>query len=116
MRVRFTKRRSLECEIFDGKVNRKQDDFLNAVFATDPITGYPVNDIELVLNNKTRPEVAEYVRSRLMQVIPANAKTTSEDADALAFEPHETLDQYKQKVRDYVRNLKVESELSLKNN
>lgn len=113
-KIRFTNEYKQSVTAPKSDPGRQVDDFLNTIFVRDPDTGFPCNDLSWILNKNTRPEVAEYIRTRLQQVIPSLPKTSAEDAEALSYRPGMTVAQYKDQIRDYIRGLQLRDEVNEK--
>ena len=47
----------------------KKDAVMDVIFAPNPFTGYPSSDLSLLLSDKTRPEVQNYIKNYLCQPV-----------------------------------------------
>lgn len=74
---------------------RQVDPVLGVIFSTDEVTGLPNTDVAQISNTNTRPEVRQYIESKLMQPIPQSPRADSPDAAFDAIPRFgETLDAY----------------------
>lgn len=81
---------------------KKQDEMMSLVYAPDPITGIPSNDIAMMLKNRDNPDVQRYIQQRL-QVARESYKGAENPDDALT-----AIRAYKEDVVAYAKRMKEE--------
>lgn len=91
--------------VVDSAPPRSIDPALAVVFAPDPVTGLPNSDIAQFVNPNTSPEVAAYIKHRLMTENPSSPRTSNAD-DAFKSIPHigENLSEYGTRMADTLKS------------
>lgn len=65
---------------FDKDETLRDKEFLQQVFCPDPVTGWPCSSLSLLINDKTPPEIKEYLKNSLRISTP---QYDSEDDETL---------------------------------
>ena len=82
----------------------KFGDIFDAIFVLDPVTGFPIGDISQFMSDKTSPQIAQFIKTQLMQpnvaVGSASADKGLSDDDLIRFERKGG-----ENVRDYVERI-----------
>ena len=81
------------------------DQVLDVVYAPDPFTRLPQNDIAVYMSDKVDPQIKEFIASQLMQPNPDVKGVDDEHADLLydlIRQPGETQSDYAVRVREII--------------
>lgn len=79
---------------------KKQDEMLSLIYAPDPVTGLPSNDVAMLLKNRDNPEIQRYIQQRLM-IARDSVRGADNPDDALA-----SIRAYKEDVIAYAQRMK----------
>lgn len=55
---------------YDKDETLRDKEFLQQVFCPDPVTGWPCSSLSLLINDKTPPEIKEYLKNSLRIATP----------------------------------------------
>lgn len=77
------------------------DNFLRTVFAPDPKTGWPASDFQVLVSDKTQPEVAEYIRSKLQAVQQPLPKGDPDTVMVAMRNAYEDIDAYMKRLQEF---------------
>lgn len=80
-----------------------EDERVRACFAPDPVTGWPASDIQILMSDKQRPEVKEFVREYLMRENTPSSPTDETTAFALCKSRYEDRQEYIARLREFTR-------------
>lgn len=83
------------------------DPIIRSIFAVNPVTGKPNSDLGLIFSSETSLEVQQYIRENLATARQQLNQVSENADDALQVvrSQFETIDQYVNRVRDYVSSL-----------
>jgi len=83
-----------------------KDSMLSILYAPDPETGFPNNDLVLSLAHDQRPEVQNYINSMLRSSLPSTARGDNPD-DVIDFTKsrNETFEAYSDRIKKFVESL-----------
>ena len=94
-------------EIVENNVNSQKDQVFNLIFAPDEFSGLPRNDIGVFLNEKTSPQVREFIQSQLHHdFCPKVSVPDGINDDDISFctrKSNETLEDYASRISTYMR-------------
>lgn len=90
----------------DAKTNEAES-IANLVFATDPRTGLPADDIGVYMSDKTHPDIKRYIEENLFaEISPTNQiKSDMQDDKAIMDampQKGETLNQYEARIQAFL--------------
>lgn len=77
------------------------DNFLRTVFAPDPKTGWPASDFQVLVSDKTQPEVAEYIRSKLQSVQQPLPKGDADTVMSAMRNAYEDTEAYMKRLQEF---------------
>lgn len=77
------------------------DERIRVIFAPDPETGWPDSDLQVLVSDKQRPEIKEFIRSTLMSVQKPLSKTDEDTAMLTCPNAQETRAQYIARLQEF---------------
>lgn len=111
------------CPIVETEVRDKNQDILDLIFSVDPLTLLPVGSIAMYLSDKTNKEVVEFIEDNLLKEFkqsnvanyPQAVRDGLRELDSkfmceISRNRFETTEEYEFRVRDYLDNLKKETD------
>lgn len=94
-----------------------QDNVLDQIYKADPFSGQPVNALGLFLSEDTHPLIRDYISRVLVNPnsdIPVPDGLSDYDLETLVRQRHETLEEYTNKVRSFMEDVKSGTRTLLK--
>lgn len=90
-------------------VKSESDHVFDMIFAPDPVSGLPRNDIGVFLNDKTSPTVRDFIQSQLHQDLSGKRVAvpdgiSDDDIASLTRDSKETIEEYSSRVNAYMKN------------
>lgn len=76
-----------------------QEQVLIHVFARDPLTNKPMNDLVLVANQRLNPTVREFIKQNLQAPVTPDRAADYQLNEDLCRKDHETVFEYQQRLR-----------------
>lgn len=111
------------CPSVETEVRDKNQDILDLIFSVDPVTLLPVGSLAMYMSDKTNKEVVEFIEDNLLKefkqsnvgnypqaVIDGLRELDSKFMCEISRNRFETTEDYEIRVRDYLDNLKRETD------
>lgn len=80
------------------------DHIVDVIFAPDPFTGYPSSDLGLLMSEKTKPEIQDYIKNYLCK--PVQLPHGAPDPD-IALDTLQSKDLSGRRYEEYVKGLQA---------
>lgn len=91
----------------ENSVDSQKEQVFNLIFAPDDFSGLPRNDIGVFLNEKTSPQVREFIQSQLHHDFCPKVSVpdgiTDDDISYCTRKSNETVEDFAQRISNYMR-------------
>lgn len=97
-------------DFFDDLPNAQDNQVLSMCFIPNPKTGRPDGTLSLMLSEKERPQVREFIRDNLFTSLQRSGFDDPDDAIAMCDDPHNQIgnecDSFRERVVEFVNSLR----------